>query len=48
MSIAAIPETYAIAWTCLLRNIEITKGQSKGGTRDIERQYRVRRPLIRG
>jgi len=29
-------ETYAIAWTCLFRNIEITKGQSKGGTLDID------------
>jgi hypothetical protein len=36
MSIAAIPETYATAWTCLFRNIKITKGQSKGGTRDID------------
>jgi hypothetical protein len=36
MSIAAIPETYATAWTCLFHNIEITKGQSKGAIRDIE------------
>jgi len=26
--LAAIPETYATAWTCLFRNLEITKGQS--------------------
>jgi hypothetical protein len=32
MSIAAFPETYTTAWTCLFRNIEITKGQSRGGT----------------
>jgi len=25
--LAAIPETYATAWTCLFRNLEITKGQ---------------------
>jgi hypothetical protein len=33
MSIAAIAETYATAGTCLFRNVEITKGQPKGGTR---------------
>ena len=26
--LAAIPETYATAWTCLFRNLEIVKGQS--------------------
>ena len=26
--LAAIPETYATAWTCLFRNLEITKGQT--------------------
>src|SRR5215813_6420004 len=26
--LAAIPETYATAWTCLFRNLEIAKGQS--------------------
>src|SRR5499427_2935704 len=26
--LAAIPETYATAWTCLFRNLEITKNQS--------------------
>src|SRR5262245_22547477 len=26
--LAAIPETYATAWTCLFRNLEVTKGQS--------------------
>jgi NADPH:quinone reductase-like Zn-dependent oxidoreductase len=26
--IAAIPETYATAWTCLFRNLEITRGQT--------------------
>ena len=26
--IAAIPETYATSWTCLFRNLEITKGQT--------------------
>src|SRR5262245_8259249 len=26
--LAAIPETYATAWTCLLRNLEIAKGQT--------------------
>src|SRR5258705_5147604 len=26
--LAAIPETYATAWTCLFRNLEITKGQN--------------------
>ena len=26
--LAAIPETYAIAWTCLFRNLEITRGQT--------------------
>ena len=25
--LAAIPETYATAWTCLFRNLEIEKGQ---------------------
>src|ERR1700741_1058537 len=25
--LAAIPETYATAWTCLFRNLELTKGQ---------------------
>src|SRR6516165_10710312 len=26
--LAAIPETYATAWTCLFRNLQITKGQT--------------------
>src|SRR5262245_42146789 len=26
--LAAIPETYATAWTCLFRNLEIAKGQT--------------------
>ena len=26
--LAAIPETYAVAWTCLFRNLELTKGQT--------------------
>src|SRR5262249_3188179 len=26
--LAALPETYATAWTCLFRNLEIAKGQS--------------------
>src|SRR6201997_4211562 len=26
--LAAIPETYATAWTCLFRNLEISQGQS--------------------
>src|SRR5262245_11872768 len=26
--LAAIPETYATAWTCLFRNLEIVRGQS--------------------
>jgi NADPH:quinone reductase len=26
--LAAIPETYAIAWTCLFRNLEIARGQT--------------------
>ena len=26
--LAAIPETYATAWTCLFRNLEIKKGQT--------------------
>src|SRR4029077_2665442 len=26
--LAAIPETYATAWTCLFRNLEIVKGQT--------------------
>lgn len=33
--LAAIPETYAVAWTCLFRNLEIKKGQLlvvRGGT----------------
>ncbi|MFG2039456.1 zinc-binding alcohol dehydrogenase family protein [Dactylosporangium sp. NPDC048998] len=33
--LAAIPETYATAWTCLFRNLEITRGQTlviRGGT----------------
>jgi D-arabinose 1-dehydrogenase-like Zn-dependent alcohol dehydrogenase len=33
--LAAIPETYATAWTCLFRNLEITQGQTlviRGGT----------------
>ncbi|MCI2416837.1 zinc-binding alcohol dehydrogenase family protein [Saccharopolyspora sp. K220] len=33
--LAAIPETYATAWTCLFRNLEITEGQTlviRGGT----------------
>jgi NADPH2:quinone reductase len=25
--LAAVPETYATAWTCLFRNLELTKGQ---------------------
>jgi NADPH:quinone reductase len=28
VDLAAIPETYATAWTCLFRNLEIAKGQS--------------------
>src|ERR1700750_19505 len=33
--LAAIPETFAVAWTCLFRNLEIEKGQLlviRGGT----------------
>ncbi|MEV4296426.1 zinc-binding alcohol dehydrogenase family protein [Microbispora rosea] len=33
--LAAIPETYATAWTCLFRNLEISRGQTlviRGGT----------------
>jgi NADPH:quinone reductase-like Zn-dependent oxidoreductase len=33
--LAAIPETYATAWTCLFRNLQLTKGQVlviRGGT----------------
>src|ERR1700754_2835969 len=33
--LAPIPETYATAWTCLFRNLEITRGQTlviRGGT----------------
>jgi NADPH:quinone reductase-like Zn-dependent oxidoreductase len=33
--LAAIPETYATAWTCLFRNLELSKGQKlliRGGT----------------
>jgi NADPH:quinone reductase len=33
--LAAIPETYATAWTCLFRNLEISKGQTlviRGGS----------------
>ncbi|GGM70394.1 zinc-binding alcohol dehydrogenase family protein [Dactylosporangium sucinum] len=33
--LAAIPETYATAWTCLFRNLEVTAGQTlvvRGGT----------------
>jgi NADPH:quinone reductase-like Zn-dependent oxidoreductase len=33
--LAAIPETYATAWTCLFRNLQISKGQTlvvRGGT----------------
>ena len=26
--LAAFPETYATAWTCLFRNLEIAKGQT--------------------
>src|SRR5215475_666684 len=26
--LAAIPETYATAWTCLFRNLEVTQGQT--------------------
>jgi NADPH:quinone reductase len=26
--LAAIPETYAVAWTCLFRNLEIARGQT--------------------
>jgi NADPH:quinone reductase len=26
--LAAIPETYAVAWTCLFRNLEIKRGQT--------------------
>ena len=41
---AVIPESYATAWTCLLRNLEIAKGQ----TLVIRAQHRlwVARPLI--
>jgi NADPH:quinone reductase len=38
--LAAIPETYATAWTCLFRNLEIAKGQSlviRGGTSSFGR-----------
>jgi NADPH2:quinone reductase len=34
-ALAAIPETYAVAWTCLFRNLEIERGQLlviRGGT----------------
>ncbi|KFY34459.1 hypothetical protein V494_06755 [Pseudogymnoascus sp. VKM F-4513 (FW-928)] len=33
--LAAIPETYATAWTCIFRNLELSKGQTllvRGGT----------------
>src|SRR5215472_8948316 len=36
--LAAIPETYATAWTCLFRNLEITKEQTiliRGGTSSL-------------
>jgi NADPH2:quinone reductase len=38
--LAAIPETYATAWTCLFRNLEITKGQTllvRGGSSSFGR-----------
>ena len=31
--LAAIPETYATAWTCLFRNLEIARGQNTGHSR---------------
>jgi NADPH:quinone reductase-like Zn-dependent oxidoreductase len=41
--LAAIPETYATAWTCLFRNLEITPGQTlvirgANGSRRSQRQ----------
>src|ERR1700741_1443356 len=38
--LAAIPETYATAWTCLFRNLELTKGQTlviRGGSSSFGR-----------
>src|SRR5262249_5401531 len=38
--LAAIPETYATAWTCLFRNLEIARGQTlliRGGTSSFGR-----------
>ena len=38
--LAAIPETYATAWTCLFRNLEIAAGQTlvvRGGTSSLGR-----------
>src|SRR6516164_5181991 len=38
--LAAIPETYATAWTCLFRNLEIAKGQTllvRGGSSSFGR-----------
>src|SRR5262244_3426083 len=38
--LAAVPETYATAWTCLFRNLEITRGQTlliRGGTSSFGR-----------
>jgi NADPH:quinone reductase-like Zn-dependent oxidoreductase len=26
--LAAVPETYATAWTCLFRNLELARGQT--------------------
>src|SRR5262249_55823061 len=38
--LAAIPETYATAWTCLFRNLEVAAGQTvliRGGTSSLGR-----------
>jgi NADPH:quinone reductase len=40
--LAAIPETYATAWTCLFRNLEIVKGQTlvvRGGEERLENAF---------
>jgi NADPH:quinone reductase len=36
--LAAVPETYATAWTCLFRNLEVSSGQTlvvRGGTSSL-------------
>src|SRR3954468_23879664 len=48
--LAAIPETYATAWTCLFRNLEVAKGQTlviRGATSSLADGKRCLPGLLR-